>query len=110
FAIMVAPSPRVPIKEDAGQDGRASVPSSRHTASPLRPVLGLFLALADGTLLAQPGVPTRLAGLFVMSPLPGFFGEPAALQQFLEAAEGQADWLGVVDAHSQRHRRSLTIC
>src|SRR5262249_31070276 len=70
FATMVAPSPRVPIKEDAGQDGRASVPSSRHTASPLRPVLGLFLALADGTLLAQPGVPTRLAGLFVMSPLP----------------------------------------
>src|SRR6266849_4560736 len=59
--------------------------------------------LADGTLFAKFGAATRLAWLLVVFPLSQFFLDPAPLQQFLEAAQGKANWLSIVDAHPQRH-------
>src|SRR5205085_603438 len=57
------------------------------------------LGLADGALLAQFGPAAGLTRLLVVLALAQLLLNAAALQQFLEAAQGQADRLSVVNAH-----------
>jgi hypothetical protein len=68
-----------------------------------------YLGLADGALLADLGPPPLLAGLHVELALAQLLGDPAALQEFLEAAQGQANGFALVDAHSQRHACSWKV-
>jgi len=79
-----------------------------HATSPSGLVRGFQEPLADGAQLAQLGAPPRLTGLLVVFPLAQLLGQAAPLEQLLEAAQGRADRLTVVDAHPQRHGYSFT--
>src|SRR5262245_54024532 len=59
--------------------------------------------LADGGQLPEFGSAAHLTRLFVVFPLPQLLLQPAPLEQLLEPAQGRADWLPVVDTHTQRH-------
>src|SRR5438105_4309487 len=56
-------------------------------------------SLADGALLSQLGAPACLARLLVVLALAELLLDAAALQQLLEAPQGQPDRLPVVDTH-----------
>src|SRR5215510_5693207 len=68
---------------------------------------GWRLSLADGTLPAQRGPSPDLARLLVILALAQLPLEAAPLKQFLEAAQGRADRLPLVDPHPQWHAFSL---
>ena len=57
-------------------------------------------AFANDVLFSQLGAATNLSRLFVMIAFAQFLGDSAALEQFLEAAQGGADWFAVMDSHS----------
>ena len=59
--------------------------------------------LADGTLLAQLGAPSRFTRLLVVFAFAQLFGEAAPFQKFFETAQGRTNRFPVVNAHSQRH-------
>src|SRR5207248_748095 len=69
-------------------------------------LLGAEPGLADGALLAEFRAAAGLAGLFVILALPQLFLDAAALEQFLEPAQGQADRLPIMNKHPQRHADS----
>src|SRR5262249_54499800 len=63
----------------------------------------LRLGLADGTLLAKLGAAAGLARLLVVLSLSQLLLDAAALQQFLETAQGQSDRFPVMNTHPQGH-------
>src|SRR5439155_11743404 len=77
--------------------------------SPRRRAAGSQQALADGAEFAQLGAPPEFTGLLVVFALPQLLEEAAALEQFLEAAQGRTDRFPVVDAHPKRHADSFLL-
>src|SRR5439155_2131583 len=65
-----------------------------------RAVLALRLALADVAQLAELGAAAGLTGFVIVLALAKLFRDAAPLQQFLEAAQGGANRLAIVNTHS----------
>src|SRR4051812_251298 len=57
------------------------------------------LALADGLLAACLKAAPLLARFLIVAAFAEFLGQPAALEQFLEASQRQPDGLTIVDSH-----------
>jgi hypothetical protein len=62
-------------------------------------LLRLIPGFSGGTFPAQLGAPSNLTGFLIMSALSQFLLQAAPLQEFLEAAQGGANWLALMNTH-----------
>jgi len=78
--------------------------------SSMRPVAAIQLAFANRAKFAQQGAPAHFTGLFIIFALTKLPGNPASFEEFLKAAQSCANWLTIMNAHSQWHAYSWFRC
>jgi hypothetical protein len=93
----------IPLGEVDGGTVRHAGEATRQTVAAITDVICPRLSACPCAQLAQLRSPPQLAWFLVVLPPAQLLEHAGSLQQLLEAAQGRADRLTVVDAHPQRH-------